>query len=513
MERFTTFMSLLEKLGYVSIDSSSGNPSYTFSANLDIDRGQNDSDTIREYSYVATTLRDKQITLLENFMQGNRLFVVDLDAMKQEYDSYEKVFPVNSSEVHKILLSKTKSELDKVPYGVGVVHSDNMIHEVTEIVQIMMEDKMATSSEDFIPQIASAEVDYADQQIPYNLPTEGGISEIPNELITLESKLLTDIDNLKDLPKEILEARLDELSKIRQMKFEELILTLCIFVEVNGIVPRRIYKPKNETEKFINSLRKRFDRFKTGDYYEGRLTPEIQSKLEKYHYNFETKEFWTFERLIQKLLDYSVKNLPPIPFIVNPKTDEECEVSRLYHAFAGLKKEYIHKGKLTLEIQHMLELKGYDFDDIQWSFKRTIAELKNFITKQNRIPVTIHKPKNDEEKFETSLAGRFNNLKSEISPQIRSELEQLGYNFDDRKWTLKKTTDKLKKFAEKHGRIPLLIQNPETEDETYEASLALRFSNLRRGRTFKNSHDSEVQAELESCGYNFEVRGRSNTKE
>jgi hypothetical protein len=513
MERFTTFMSLLEELGYVTIDSSSGNPSYTYSANLDVDRGQNDSDTIREYSYVATTLRDKQITLLENFVQGNRLFIVDLDAMKQECDSYEKVFPVNPSQVHKILLSKTKSELLELPYAVGVVHSDNMIHEVTEIIQILLEDRMAIGSEDFIPQIASTEVEYDDQQIPFNLPTQDSIPEIPTEFSSLESKLLTDIENLKDLPKHILQARLDVLSKIKQMKFEELILALCIFVEANGMLPRRINNPKNETEKFVNSLRQRFDRFKTGDYYECQLTPEIKSTLEKYDFSFETVEIWTFEQLVEKLLAYSDKHKPPIPYLVNPLTDEEHEISRLYNAFAGLKKRRIHKGKLTPDIQIILELKGYLFDDIQWSLERTIAELKSFTIKHNRIPITIKKPKNDEEKFENSLVNRFYALKSIIPPKIQSDLEQCGFNFDERKWTLKKTTDKLKKFAEKYGRIPLQIQNPKTEDEIYEDSLALRFSNLRTGRAFKNSFNLEAENELMSYGYNFKVRGRSKTEQ
>jgi hypothetical protein len=172
----------------------------------------------------------------------------------------------------------------------------------------------------------------------------------------------------------------------------------------------------------------------------------------------------------------------------------------------------IHKGKLTPEIQNTLESKGYIFDDIQWSPERLIIEMKNFKTKHNRIPADIKKPKNDEEKFESSIVNRFYTLKSEITPQIRSELEQLGYNFEDRKWTLKKTTDKLNKFAIKYGRTPLLIQNPETEDEKYEDSLAWRFNNLRTGRTFKNSFNPDIQAELESYGYSFEVRGRSKTE-
>jgi hypothetical protein len=513
MERFTTFMSLLEELGYVLIDFSGKNPTYTFSDNLAIDRGQNDSDTIREYSYVATTLRDKQITLLENFVQGNRLFVVDLDAMEQEFDNYEKVFPVNSREIHKILLSKTKSELDELPYAVGVVHSDNMIHEVTEIVQIMLDYKMATSSEDFIPQIASTEVEYADQQIPFNLPTEDSIPEIPSEPSSLESKLLTDIDNLKDLPKEILEERLVELSKIRQMKFEELILALCIFVEVNGVVPRKMRKPKNETEKFVNSLNQRFHRLKIGDYYIGRLTPKIRFELEKYNYNFEIIKNWTFEQLFQKLIDYSDKYLLPIPLIANPTTNEELETSRLYDAFYGLQDELIHKGKLTFEIQNILEFNGYIFDDDHWPFDRTIDELKSFKAKYNRMPTSIKKPKNDEEKFESFLAGRFSWLKLELSPHILSDLEQYSYDSGEKNWTFKRTIYELKKFTDKHGRTPISIQNPETEDEKYEASLALRFFRLKVGTVFKNSFNPEVQAELESCGYSFEVRGRPKTKD
>ncbi len=131
IERFNILMSILKQLGNAELDPQG---KWELQNVIHI-RGESDTKTWREYSYTLVELVDKDIIILESFLDDNIGFIIDSS----------RFHPVNK---HDYIMSLSKSELKQLDHVYEYTHNKGYKFNILEIIySIINQEKSENDSE------------------------------------------------------------------------------------------------------------------------------------------------------------------------------------------------------------------------------------------------------------------------------------------------------------------------------------------------------------------------------
>lgn len=446
------------------LENAKENDDGTYSlANIAHTRGQDNPETIRKHSYTVIEATDKEIALVESFVSGNTMYIIDMRKLKAVIATAD----LSAEQIRQDILNNSKTDLDNAPYSTRVEHRAGYEGGVIELIDELLAQRRRDLEVLEMNETKSDEVEIGENQ------DQLALSIHPDHQVSL--------DRLKN--GSVVEVVGEKKDTQKRRNYRQTIDALTSYVRDNGRIPIRKSRDNYEV-----GLANAFSNLKSG----GKFTAEDKVTLESVGYPIE-RQYKTYAQTISMLLDH-VKSNGDLP----STGSEDERVVRLARSFKGLKDGSIFVDELTKKDKLSLEAVGYSFEKQKEIFDITIEPHLNFVNENGRLPRV-----NSDDKEESRLATLFDKFKNNDSYDIltakdKLSLEAVGYSFEKSYKTYEETISSLLNFVDRTGQLPRV-----NSYDKEESSLVSSFKNLKINRIYKGKLSDEDRQRLREAGYNI----------
>lgn len=268
---------------------------------------------------------------------------------------------------------------------------------------------------------------------------------------------------------------------------EDTINRIIEFYQSKGRRPKHIQNPQTEEEKYETLLAQSIYRVT----HSSNLTETLRERLLSIDSNIleNMNDFSTRKTVEEALNYYKLNGKWPV------RNSQDEKIQSLASRVVLLRK---HEDTLPEDLVKVIKIIDSRFFENQTKRKtdETIQAILDFYDTFGRWPIRLYKPASEEEKYESILAGRLQNIRFggiDITESQRNELisRDKCVFMDQSEQKRIQNSQLILNYFDNNNRWPRILNNPQTAEEKYENDLGNKLRNIRKSPNVSEHYRQE----------------------